>query len=168
MIDIANKHRDRLEKCFLNTWNNKKYDYWNTAGYNRSAPDIPNTDYNEAHFVVLDGNNIIGYISYDINRMSKVVSCLQCVNFSNDSRGKSIFGIGLIRILKNIFDISNMSKITFSVTVGNPIEKSYDKLITRFGGKVVGTFTKDVMLADGLMHDLKWYEIFKSDYIKNK
>ena len=168
MIDVANKYKEKLEKHFLGIWNNRKYDYWNTGGYNRSMPEIPGTDYNESHFAILDGDNIIGYISYDINRVSKVVSCLQAINFSEEPRHRIIFGVGLSRVLRNIFEVSNMSKITFSMTVGNPIEKSYDKLINRFGGRIVGTYKDDVMLSDGKLYDLKLYEILKSDYIKNK
>lgn len=57
-------------------------------------------------------------------------------------------------------------KITFSVVIGNPTEKFYDKMINRYGGRVIGIFKKDTILPDNKLYDLKFYEIFKEDYEK--
>jgi hypothetical protein len=52
--------------------------------------------------------------------------------------------------------------------IGNPIEKSYDKLIHKYGGRVVGTYKQHTKLIDNKLYDEKFYEIFRDDYIKNK
>ena len=59
-------------------------------------------------------------------------------------------------------------KLNFSVVVGNPIEKSYDKLIKRYGGRIVGTREKETTLVDGNLYDVKMYELFREDYLKSK
>jgi hypothetical protein len=56
----------------------------------------------------------------------------------------------------------------FGVIVGNPIEKTYDKLIEKYGGKICGYAKEDIKLFDGKLYDLKNYEIMREDYIKAK
>lgn len=54
--------------------------------------------------------------------------------------------------------------MNFIVVVGNPIEKSYDKMIKKYGGRIVGTYKEDVKLIDGEYYDKKLYEILASEY----
>jgi len=79
-----------------------------------------------------------------------------------------IFGADLGRALKDIFEKYNFRKLGFSVVVGNPVEKAYDRIIGRYGGRVVGTHIKQCRLTDGEYYDLKKYEIFREDYMKNR
>ena len=61
-----------------------------------------------------------------------------------------------------------MRKLEFTVVVGNPIEKTYDKLIKKYGGNIVGVKHKNCKLIDNKYYDEKIYEIFREDYIKNR
>ena len=45
--------------------------------------------------------------------------------------------------MKDIFERFGFRKLVFSVAVGNPIEKSYDKMMERYGGRVVGIFKEE-------------------------
>ena len=79
------------------------------------------------------------------------------------------FSIGFLRDLEKLIEILFMSykfnKINFSVIVGNPAERLYDKFIEKYRGRVVGVYKEDVVLIDGNIYDTKLYEILKKDYI---
>ena len=67
-----------------------------------------------------------------------------------------------------MFKRYGFQKLNFTVTVGNPIEKTYDKLVNRYGGRVVGVRRMDVKLMDGKLYDVKEYEILASDYFNKE
>ena len=58
--------------------------------------------------------------------------------------------------------------MSFSVVIGNPIEKRYDKFIEEYGGRVIGVREQDVRLLDGKFYDVKLYEIFRHEYLNRK
>ena len=70
-------------------------------------------------------------------------------------------------MIDDIFKKFNFRKLSFGVYVGNPIEKSYDRLIRKYGGRIVGIKIEDTRLIDGKFYDFKMYEIFKNEYIAN-
>ena len=70
--------------------------------------------------------------------------------------------------IDQMFTKFNFRKKSFFVIVGNPIEKTYDKFVSRYGGRIIGVKKQHVKLTDGKYYDKKMYEIFRDDYIKNK
>ena len=164
MLDIANKYEKELQELFMNTWHNEKYMYHNSRTYYDLYKKMDST-WNANEFVSKDSNgNIIGYIGYDCERTTESVGGLNIINFSDN---KVVFGRDVIRVLKCAFEKYNFRKISFSVVVGNPIEQSYDKLIQKYGGRIVGVKKEHCRLIDGNYYDLKMYEIFKDDYIES-
>jgi hypothetical protein len=110
----------------------------------------------------------MGYISYNISRAENSAYSLSIINFSDN---KIAFGKDLSQALKDIFERYKFRKLNFTVLIGNPIEKSYDKMIKKYGGRIVGTYKEDVKLIDGEYYDKKAYEILASEYfnaIENK
>lgn len=159
MIDIAQKYTDVLKLRFANIVYDEKYKFFNNGyadGYQPSE-----TTWNKHEFVSIHNGEVIGYISYCINRNEYDVSGLCAVNFTNN---KIAFGIDLMRVVKNIFEKFNFRKLDFGVYVGNPIEKSYDKTVEKYGGRIVGVKREYTRLSDGKFYDFKMYEIFKRDY----
>lgn len=90
---------------------------------------------------------------------------LGVINFSDN---KIIFGMDLGQTLMDIFEKFKFRKLRFSVIVGNPIEKSYDKMVSKYGGRIVGTYYKEQKLIDGEIYDQKLYEILREDYMEAK
>ncbi|MHB8131563.1 MAG: GNAT family N-acetyltransferase [Mobilitalea sp.] len=118
---------------------------------------------NEHQFVSLNKDfQILGLIGYHINRSNDYVDDLWIINFSDN---KIVFGIDVRKAMDDIFNKYNFRKLTFSVVVGNMVEAQYDKLIHKFGGRVVGTYKENLKLMDNKYYDEKFYEIFRSDYI---
>lgn len=167
MLEPAIKYKDQLEKLQYNIWFNDKYKYWTCDVYYDTLTINSNT-WNKHRFVSVINDKIIGYIAYNIDRGNNSVNCLSIMNFSDDEMA---FGMDLGQALKDIFEKYKFRKLNFVVVVGNPIEKSYDKMIKKYGGRIIGVKKEDVKLIDGEYYDKKIYEILATEYfnsIKNR
>lgn len=176
MIDVALSHTEKLDELFRKTWFNDKYIFYNYLSWNeRYAPS--NTTYNRHEFVSLNVyNDVIGYISYYIDRQAYFCYGLSIINFSSvmdkssdldDFEIMQIFSQDVITCLRNIFDKFKFNKITFDVAIGNPAEKHYDRLIKRVGGRIVGVYKNDIFI-NGEFYDKKLYELTRDEYMKFK
>lgn len=114
-------------------------------------------------FVSIHNEQLVGYISYSIDRSSNNCYGLRVINFTDNT---ITFGIDLYRAIKDIFYKYNFNKLKWSVAIGNPAEKGYNKLVTKFGGRVVGVYEEDIKLWDGTVVDTKIYEVLKRN-LKN-
>lgn len=165
MLDLAIKHKEELIEQFRSIWFQDKYKFWNFGPYYEEW-NAEESTWNNHQFVSLSGQGeVVGYIGYRIDRANDVVECLNIINFTDD---KLTFGMDTGRAIRDIFEKFHFRKINFSVVVGNPIEKTYDKLIQRYGGSVCGYCKKNVRLIDNQFYDEKMYEIFKEDYFRRK
>lgn len=116
--------------------------------------------------VSVDQNDeVIGFLSATLRRTINMVSDIGAINFK---KVNTTFSIDFIRFLTSLFDTYNFNKIEWGVIVGNPAETLYDKIIKKYGGKVIGISHQSVKLSDGKLYDFKTYEIFKKDYNKHK
>jgi hypothetical protein len=131
-----------------------------TDDYNPSS-----TTWGDHEFVsVSKDGKVLGYIGYGINQRSGVVSNFCAINFSNSV----IFARDLYQVIDDIFCKYKYNKLKYGVFVGNPIEKTYDKLTERYGGRIVGINEKDAKLMDGIFHDYKSYELHRENYLINR
>lgn len=166
LLDVAIKYKEQLEKLQYNIWFKDKYKFWNNDTY-YDAMTIDDSTWERHQFVSIKDDNVIGYISYSVNRRCNYAHSLSIMNFTDD---KMTFGMDLGQVLQDIFEKYNFRKLDFCVVVGNPIEKSYDKIVKKYNGRIVGTFKDDVKLIDNKYYDIKHYEVTKENYMgaKNK
>ena len=162
MLVPAVKYKDQIENLQYDIWFNDKYKYWNADVY-YARIDIDETTWDRHQFVSVHNDNVIGFISYDISRSDNTVHNLNIINFSDN---KTIFGLDVRRAIIDIFEKFKFRKLLFHCIVGNPIESTYDKLVDKYGGRIVGIYKKDVKLIDGEYYDKKQYEILAEDYFK--
>jgi len=160
MLEPAIKYKEQLEKLQYDMWFNDRYKYWVNDVFHDTMTIDTNT-WNRHQFVSIHNNEVIGYIAYNVVRAESKVNALSIINFSNN---KLVFGKDLMKALKDIFEKYKFRKLSFYVVVGNPVEKSYDKMIKKFGGRIVGICKDDVKLIDGTYHDRKLYEILSNEY----
>ncbi len=162
MLDFAGKYEKELQLLFTNIAYDKKYMFYNNTSY-RDNYESSKSTWDKHEFVSLDKDNkIIGYFKYSISRSTLSCSALQIINFSDN---QITFGRDFVRMMDDIFTKFNFRKITYGVVVGNPIEKTYDKLTRKYGGKIVGTYSKDSLLIDNNYYDYKVYELLRDNYI---
>lgn len=164
MLEPAIKYKTEFEKLQYDIWFNDKYKYWTCDVYYETLA-INNNTWNNHQFVSVVNDKVIGYIAYNVHRGDNSVDCLSIINFTDD---KISFGMDLGQALRDIFEKYKFRKLNFSVVVGNPIEKSYNKMIKKYGGRIIGIKKEDVKLIDGEYYDKKMYEILAAEYYGGK
>ena len=163
MIRPAILYVEELKKKYTETWYSDKYKYYHLGGWNNMI-QIDDNDWNKHQFVSVNKKDeVIGYISYNVDRTSNSCDGFGAINFTNDVIN---FGKDLATVLDNIFTKFNFHKLVFCVVIGNPAEKQYDKLIEKYNGRIVGIYKEDVKLFDGKYYDKKMYEIMRKDYLE--
>lgn len=164
MLDLAINHTEEVTNKFRSTWYKDKYKFFHATSYCEEWHPEESTWTNH-QFVSMRGNEVIGYIGYSIDRADGDIAYGLCIiNF--EDKPSATFAVDLGKALRNIFEKYCFRKLRFTVIVGNPIEKSYDKMCLRYGGRIVGVLTENVRLIDGKFYDEKIYEIMRSDYLK--
>ena len=165
MLDIAGKYENELKLLFTNITFDEKYKYLDASSY-RDIYTSTTSTWSKHEFVSIYNNKIIGYMKYSIDRDSNIAHAMRVVNF--DNKCNIIFSKDLRKFLTDIFEKFQFRKLVFSVIIGNPVEKSYDKICEKHGGRIIGIKKENCKLIDGNYYDIKIYEILRSDYIKNK
>ena len=166
MLKPAVQYKEKLAICMANIWFNDKYKYYVAEPY-CEIPETHTSSWCQNEFVSVDNNdNILGFIDYNINRRTYNASGLCILSFTD--KPTLTFGKDILQSIDDIFQKFNFNKLRFSVVVGNPIEKTYDKLIVKYGGCIAGYSKKDIQLWDGQLYDLKTYEIMREDYLRCK
>ena len=165
MLDIAIKYENELKEKFRDIWFQDKYKFYNFDTYYEEL-EIATSTWDKHQFVSLNKDgDIIGYIGYGVRRHLNYCDGLGAINFTDD---KIIFGVDLKHAICDIFEKFDFNKLKFSVVIGNPIEKSYDKIIQHYNGRIVGVDKDETRLIDGKLYDVKRYEIMKNDYLQAK
>lgn len=163
MLELAIKHKDQLISKMYDTWFKDKYKFYNNANYYNEIVIADNTCDLHQFVSINSKKEVIGFIEYNINRPNNSANELCIINLTNDI---NTFGSDCMTAIKDIFEKFNIRKLSFSVLIGNPIESKYDKLIVKYGGRIVGIKKDEIKLLDGKYYDEKMYEIFRNDYKK--
>ena len=166
MLETAFQYQDEIQRAYGKTVLQDKYKYVNNSNYWSYKLELCNDSWNSLEFVSISPqeNYINGYFKAGISRVSEMVDYIVIMSFCD--KPNATFAKDLYRFLHDLFFKYNFRKINFSVVIGNPIEKSYDKFIERHGGRVVGINKSDIRLHDGKYYDIKHYEIFREEYKK--
>jgi hypothetical protein len=104
-------------------------------------------------------------MGYQIKRLENAVYGLHIIHFCGlYAPCRYVFGKDVLNAIKDIFERYRFNKLNFTVVRGNPIEKTYDKLILRYHGRIVGIKEQETRLIDGILYDVKEYELLASRY----
>lgn len=163
MLELAINYIPQLQNEFKKTLFKERYKYYfRTPIIDYYIPISDSSD--EIQYVSLNENKeVIGYFSARLNLINKTGYDLEAINFQNEKT--PIFTQDLFNFNCCLFNNYGMNRLVWSVIVGNPAERLYDRLSNNFGARIVGIFKNDVMLYDGNLYDLKYYELFKNDFI---
>jgi len=163
MLDVAIRHNEELQIRYRETLFNPRYKFY--LGFPEMLNFIPMADSGAIQMVSLNEHGaVIGYIGAKINRITKTAYDHESINFlpgKNDTFTQDIADFDLF-----LFNELGMDRIIWSVIIGNPVEKLYDRYVDICGTRIVGTFRNEVMLPDGQLYDLKYYEVLKEDFFR--
>ena len=170
MLSLAINYEEQLQKKLRNTWMKEEFKFYHPNWFN--THEIKENTWDKIQFVSINSrSNILGYIGYDIDRVTNNVTNLYAINFSKISKDNNYtfeFAKDLKKVVDDIFVKFNFNKLNFCVVVGNPVESSYDKIINKFGGRIVGTYKNHIKLFDNKYYDEKIYEITRLEYLEYK
>ena len=131
----------------------------------RTTFKVPEDTGDGHYFVSVINDEVIGLIYYCTRRIDRVVDSLGIVHFGGEeAKNNYAFGKDVIIAVKDIFEKFGFVKINFSCIIGNPAEKTYDRLINSYGGRIAGIFRNDTRLLDGKLYSKKVYEILAEEY----
>jgi hypothetical protein len=168
MLDYAKKHEDKLKALWCECAFNPYYKYVSLGPihYDIKLPD--STEYQHDFVSVYEGE-LIGYISYNINRITGGVYNLCVLHFGGDNgKHKYIFGRDVITALQDVFVKYQFNKISFSVIIGNPALSMFERIVKYYGGSVVGIMRSECRLYDSNMYDVKLFEILSYQFRNRK
>jgi hypothetical protein len=164
MLEYAKKYEDTLRGLFFDTAFDPFYRFEAYASYYDTF-ELPGTTYNSNHFVSVYNNDVLGMIEYQIKRPENLAWGLRIIHFGGkDAPHRYVFGKDVMTAIKDIFEKYRFNKLNFVVVIGNPIEKTYDKLIRRYNGRIAGIREQETRLIDGKLYGIKEYEILASRY----
>lgn len=157
-LELQDEYRKSILDPYFNFWAGS---YWS------EKLSIPDSTYSDLMFVSVGKNNkVFGYFKASIDRSANNVTRLGIMNFTKNKMNMT-FNRDFANFLDSLFSVYNLNKIVFTVVVGNPVEKMYDRYIKKYNGRIIGISKKDVFI-NGKLYDNKYYEIFKEDYLEVK
>ena len=167
MLQPAKRYESELALRFADIMLDEAYMYADASVYRDDYEPLRTTWESHEFVSVSNEGDVIGYISYRIQRETSKVYSWKILNFEKE-KFSPVFGRDLMQAIVDIFTKFNMNAMNFSVVVGNPAEQMYDRRIERMGGRVVGVYKDDVRLIDNKVYDLKMYEVMRKDFMESE
>jgi hypothetical protein len=162
MLKPAYTYKDKLQEVYNSIIFKDKYKYYNFNNYWEYEVKLSTDSWNNIEMVSIDKNgNVIGFLKANIERSTEKVSSLGVINFYDKN---IVFSRDLYQFLVDLFNTYNFRKIEWTVVIGNKAEYMYDRIVNKYGGRVVGVKRCSTKLIDGKYYDVKLYEIFKEDW----
>ena len=161
MLRPAKLYVNELAKLVGETTTDPRYKWWH-GSTPTSIIEVEDTFWTKIQLVKLNRENkIIGYYNAAYARPENYISNISCMNFN--LKDKMAFSIGLKEFLNYLVNVVRVPKISWISYVGNPMEKAYDKLCEKHGGRIVGIedFTT---LIENKMYGSKYYQWLNKEW----
>jgi len=114
----------------------------------------PPSDIVRQRMVSTHNGEIIGKINLFVNITASAVIDMSIMTLSEKHR--YMYARDVMTFLRYL--MQKYRKIIFFVLIGNPAEKTYDRLARKLSWKIVGVMEKQVMNNNGEWNDIKYYE----------
>lgn len=165
MLKIAKPYENEIQGLIADIALDPYYKWW-TGRYIDTVKKIDEDFWANIQMVSVDTEGkVIGYFGASIARAEYYINNVSCINFYEGSEGKKvIFAKDLLKFINFLVKDQKFKKINWTVFVGNPVEAKYDRLIKKYGGRIVGVFKNDALIG-GEYYDSKHYE-WINDYFE--
>jgi hypothetical protein len=162
LLKLAYAYQEKLDKMWQSIVFTEKYQFYNYGTYWNYRIKVDDGSWDRIQMVSVDKNdNVLGYLSATCDRTANKISAVGAINFAGVNL---TFSKDFYDFLSSLFNKFGFRKIEWCVVIGNPAEKLYDKIIKKYGGRVVGVQHESTVVSDGTVCDVKEYELFKRDY----
>jgi RimJ/RimL family protein N-acetyltransferase len=161
----AQLYSEQLRVENIKTWYNLEYMFWN-GGTGDCEINLPDNNYDSHCFVsVNEHDEVVGYISYNINWTALSADRFGAISFK---RGNVGFAKDLYQAIKDIFDKYNLNRIQWCCYADNPAIRGYRNFIKEHGGVECGYYREVARLIDGKLHDSVQFEILAREFKRDK
>lgn len=161
MLKPAQLYEEELREANIKSWYRPENIYWHggTAEYNIELPD----NNGDSHcFVSVDkDDNVIGYISYDIDWQAKSAYQWGIVSFK---KGSIEFARDVYRAIYDCFNVYHLNRIGWFCWADNPAIRGYRNFIKKYGGCECAYRRQYALLRDGKLHDSVEFEILAEEF----
>lgn len=118
----------------------------------------------------INGTELIGYIMYYIDWPTKSACRFGMVSFSNpesQNYGKMVytFSKDMETCFKNVFTVYGLNRLEFGCIDGNPVKRTYDRLVKKYNGSIAGHCHQCCQTSDGVIRDSYTYEFMREDFL---
>lgn len=162
MLKPALLYADELKKLYQENMYDLRNQYY-FGWYGTKELELSDNNYDRREFVsVNEDDNIVGFISYNIDYNRKVADNFGIMSFTQSL----IFPKDLLQVIDDIFYKYHLEKISWRCYKENPALRGYRNFIKRHGGRQTGYYREEAILMDGKMHDGVSFEILEKDYIR--
>jgi hypothetical protein len=160
VLALAIQYAQQLQECYQNTLTDDKFRYY-MHGIRRYFIPIEPDDAAKLQYVSLGAyGNVLGLFECTLNRNTRTAYEITAIRFTPGHDPE--FAADMYRFVVDvIYQQYGMDRVLFNVVIGNKAEKLYDRIMERYGGRIVGTFTNEVRLYDGKLYDVKYYEMLR-------
>lgn len=159
MLKPAQLYKDELNKKMVEGWYDIENMYYHNGPFVYSM-DVADNNSDVREFVCIDGERLIGYISYDVDYMSMSAHNFGFISFD---KGNVTLVKDVFNHIKDLFHSYHFNRVAWYCYADNPAIRGYRNFIQKFGGKEVGYLRQSTKLLDGKLHDSVIFEILKSD-----
>lgn len=160
----AKLYEEQIRRKMWEIWYDEKYQYYFGGSWRSdfSLADDPG-DYQKRAFAVLNNNDdLLGVIKYSVDNEMRVAQWFGAINFSDD---KVSFGKAMRQVIMDCFLKFGLEVVEWCVICGNPIERSYDRICEKLGGRIIGVRRHRARDMAGNICDEKLYEIIREDFL---
>lgn len=161
MLKPAIMYKDQLRIKMSEIFLDRAYRYYFVGGREYIELNINEDTWNSYSFVSVDSNDeIVGMIAAEIDRVAYGVTEISAINFANSK--KLLYAKDMNSVFKFLLS-KNFNRIGWTVIVGNPAEKQYDRYCKNNGCRIVG-IKRNAVCIDNQLFDIKMYEINPKDF----
>ena len=161
MLKAAQLYKEQLEQKSIESWYKPENIYWHggTAEY---AIELSDNNGSRHCFVSVDkNNNVIGWISYNVDWISMSSDGWGIISFE---KGSMEFVKDLYQAICDCFEVYHLNRISWNCYADNPAIRGYRNFIKKHGGRECAYFRQYIRLRDGKLHDSVSFEILAEEF----
>lgn len=163
MLELALSYGPALQQEYFRAIQQPRCFYLHSRAKRDYSLSLENHNGERLQYVSVKDGRVLGFMECSLNRGVGVAHSFWVINFHRDSE----FSADMFRFIDMIFNRFGLKKLVWNVIVGNPAQLIYDKLAKLYDIREVGVFKQDVLLDDGKLYDIKYYEMFAESFNKS-